>query len=126
MDARTEQPIETMKMKHLVSALVLPLVFAGCESKPETTTEKMDAAADKVAEGVREMAAATKERTDAAVATGKDKLDAPVDQAAIAAEKAKANLKDASAETRAAADKAAQEAARALEDAKRKIHEATE
>ena len=43
--------------------LALPFLFASCKPK-ETTSEKMDAGAEKVAEGVKEMAKAAGEEAE--------------------------------------------------------------
>lgn len=130
---RPNQPTTIMKTKLLIPALALPLFLAACDSK-ETATEKMNAGADKISEGVKEMADAAGKKVDAASDATKEKVDAAMDKAAATAEDAKADIgaivDDAKAKAAAAADatadaakKAADDAAKATEDAAKKVQD---
>ena len=109
---RSNNQQKHMKTKVLIPMLALPFLFAACKPK-ETVTEKMDAGAEKVAEGVKEMATAAGEEA----AKAKEAVAEAASAAAAAAEKAK---QDAAA----AAEKAKQDAAAAAEKVKQQAADA--
>ena len=120
-------PTTTMKKPIWISILAIPFLFVACQPK-ETVKEKMDAGAEKVAEGVKEMADAAGQE---AAKAGEKVKDAVADEAAkakAAAEEATANMKkqdaDAAAAGAAAVDKAADNVKDAVNDAKEAVKEA--
>ncbi len=95
-----------MKKQLWILTLALPLLLVGCKPK-ETVKEKMNAGADKVAEGVKDM-------KNVAVDEAAKAKDAATAAAKESADKVKAAASDAAAKAKAAADAAA---AKAKEDA---------
>lgn len=127
-----------MKIGNYIPLVLLPFLITACDG-PKTANEKMDAGADKVAEGVKEMAAAAGEKTDkamgeakvaidelseqskAATANAKEKIDAAAAAAKVKIAEAAEATKVAAEEAKVAAKKAAEESAKAAEDAKAKV-----
>jgi hypothetical protein len=119
----------TMKTKFWITTLALPFFLVACEQAAKTTeekieaatetaTEKMNAGADKVAEGVKEM-------KDAAKVEVKTAMDKAADKAQEVAAETKEKLDEAAETTKDAAAKALEEGAKAAGDAADKIKDAT-
>jgi hypothetical protein len=83
-----------MKKQLWTSMIVLPFLLVGCNPK-ETTKEKMDAGAEKVSEGVKNMADAADDQTAKAKAAVDTEVKAAADAAKDAADKAKDAVKGA-------------------------------
>jgi len=114
---------QTMKIKLWIPTLAIPLVMVACDSK-ETASEKMDAGADKVAEGVKEMADAAGKKTDKAMEDAKAAVEKAGDKTKEVAADAKEKIESATAEAKAKMDSAADATKAAAEDAKDKVKDA--
>ena len=97
-------------------SIAISLSLVACDS-PKTTKEKMDAGADKVAAGVREMATAAGEKADMVKDDAKAALDRVGEKAKAAAADAKATVDAAAADAKARMDAAASQAKDKMKDA---------
>jgi len=118
---------KTMKKQIWIPMLALPFVFAACKPK-ETVTEKMDAGAEKVAEGVKEMAKAAGDEAAKAKEAAAASMEKAGDSVKEAVKDVSAAASDEAAKAKAAADEAAQkvkeQAKEAVEDAKEAVEDA--
>ncbi|HSP42040.1 MAG TPA: hypothetical protein VLO11_04155 [Luteolibacter sp.] len=81
-------------MKHAlwIPIIALPLALVACKQK-ETTTEKMDAGAEKVAEGLKEMGDAAAEETKTMTDEAKRKAESMTEETKEAMENAAEKVK---------------------------------
>lgn len=117
------QPQMNMKPQNWIPALALPLILVACDAK-NNANEKMDAGAEKIAEGMREMASAAGEKTEKAVAEAKVAIDAAGEKTQAAAAEAKAKMDAAASVAKEKIDAAASDAKAATEEAKQNVREA--
>lgn len=98
-------------MKHAlwITVIALPLALVACKQK-ETTTEKMDAGAEKVAEGLKQMG-------DAAAEEAKTMADEAKKKAESMTEEAKEAVEEAAEKVKAEAEEAADAASDAIREA---------
>lgn len=89
---------QTMKHTLWIPIIALPLALGACKQK-ETITEKMDAGAEKVVEGLKEMGDAAADEAKTITEEAKEKAKAITEEAKeaveSAAEKAKTEAEDA-------------------------------
>ena len=110
----------TMKKQIWIPSIALSFCLAACDS-PKTTKEKMDAGADKVAAGVKEMATAAGEKAEKVKDDTKAAMDKVGEKAKAAAADAKVSMEAAAADAKEKMKAAADSAAKAAEDAKAKV-----
>jgi len=123
-----------MKIKHIIPVLAVPFLFVACEkakqitdekidATKETATEKMNAGAEKVADGVKEISAAAEADAKAAMDKVGEATKANVEAAKESVSEATVAAKEKMTE---ASDAAKDAGAKALEDAAKAAQEAAD
>lgn len=105
-----------MKKYIWMPSIAISLCLAACDS-PKTTKEKMDAGADQVAAGVKQMATAAGEKADMVKDDAKAAMDRVGEKAKAAAADARATMDAAAAEAKAGVEAAAAGAKEKMQDA---------
>lgn len=113
-----QQTTPTMKITKLtLTACAASMMLVAC-NKETTSSEKMDAGADKVSEGVKEMADAAKATTKENLDKAKPAIERAKENASAAADEAKVQMEAAADEAKAKMEAAAEKAKEAAQDAK--------
>lgn len=72
-----------MKTPYWMSVVIAPFVLASCEPEKPTTREQMDAGAEKIQEGLKEMAKAASEKTDQSIEAAREATKEAVEDARV-------------------------------------------